>query len=62
MLTSIVTILASIEQGTPPYLIMIFSIPLILASELGFLDIAEALLENKANINQKGFRGRLDFI
>ena len=42
-------------------LLIISSTPLILASELGFLDIAETLLENKADINQQGFRGRLDF-
>ena len=35
---------------------------MILASELGFLDIVETLLENKADINQNGYRGRLDLI
>ena len=33
-----------------------------MASELGFLDIAETLLENKADINQNGYRGRLDLV
>ena len=35
---------------------------LILASELGYLDIVEILLNHKSNINGRGIRGRYDFL